>query len=50
MQRYSLSHLSDDALRRRLSAAVARERGATAELLAHIAEFDARKLDRKSVV
>src|SRR5256885_158399 len=44
MQRYSLSHLSDDALRRGLSATVACERGATAELLAHIAEFDARKL------
>ena len=44
MQRYSLSHLSDDALRRGLSGAVAQERGATAELLAHIAEFDARKL------
>ena len=44
MQRYSLSHLSDDALRRGLSGAVTQERGATAELLAHIAEFDARKL------
>src|SRR3989442_9651968 len=44
MQCYSLSHLSDEALRRGLSGAVAQERGATAELLAHIAEFDARKL------
>src|SRR5438094_8149193 len=44
MQRYSLSHLSDDALRRGLSVTVACERGGTAELLAHIAEFDARKL------
>src|SRR5258706_11971150 len=44
MQRYSLSHLSDDALRRGLSATVACELGATAELLAHIAEFDARRL------
>src|SRR2546428_13001648 len=46
MQCYSLSHLSDEALRRGLSGAVAQERGATAELLAHIAEFDARKLYR----
>src|SRR5436309_6320111 len=44
MQRYSLSHLSDDALRHGLAATVACERGATAEVLAHIAEFDARKL------
>src|SRR5256885_10802909 len=44
MQRYALSNLSDDALRRGLSGAVAQERGATAELLAHVAEFDARKL------
>src|SRR6266849_10664898 len=44
MQRYSLSHLLDDALRHGLSAAVSCERAATAELLAHIAEFDARKL------
>src|SRR5712691_210918 len=44
MQRYSLSHLSDDALRHGLSATVSCERGATADVLAHIAEFDARKL------
>ena len=44
MQRYSMSHLSDDALRRGLSAAVSCERSATAELLAHIAEFDSRRL------
>src|SRR5258706_1100744 len=44
MQRYSLTHLSDEALRRELSGSVWRERGATAELLAHIAEFDARRL------
>ena len=40
MQRYSLSHLSDDALRRGLSATVSCERGATAELLAHIPQPD----------
>ena len=40
----SLAHLSDAALRHELIAAVARDRITTAELLAHIAEFDARKL------
>jgi len=44
MKRYALSHLSDDALLRDLAAAVARERTATAEVLAHIAEVDARRL------
>jgi len=44
MKRYSLTHLSDVVLRRELSAAAANEKYATAELLAHIAEFDARKL------
>jgi hypothetical protein len=44
MHRYSLKHLSNEVLRRELSTAAARERGATADLLAHIAEFDARKL------
>src|SRR5881396_2841104 len=44
MQRYSLSHLSDQALGRDLATLVARERAATADVLAHIAEFDARKL------
>src|SRR5438046_4676875 len=44
MQRYSLSHLSDDALRHGLAATVACERSATADVVAHIAEFDARKL------
>jgi 5-methylcytosine-specific restriction endonuclease McrA len=44
MQRYSLTHLSDEVLRRELSTTAARERGATAELIAHIAEFDARRL------
>jgi hypothetical protein len=43
---YSLSHLSDGALLRDLSALVARDRATTAELLAHLAEVDARKLYR----
>ncbi|MEP7027463.1 MAG: HNH endonuclease signature motif containing protein [Candidatus Eisenbacteria bacterium] len=41
---YSLNHLADDALERRLSTLVARERRVTARILAHIAEVDARKL------
>jgi 5-methylcytosine-specific restriction endonuclease McrA len=41
---YSLTHLSDESLRRELSAAAANEKQATAELVAHIAEFDERKL------
>src|SRR5438552_3269992 len=41
---YSLDHLSDDALLRDLSALVTRERTTTAELLAHVAEVDARRL------
>src|SRR5438093_6419035 len=41
---YSLSHLSDRALLRDLSALVARDRATTAALLAHIAEVDARRL------
>src|SRR5204863_6579006 len=44
MQRYSLSHLSDQALGRDLATLVAQERAATADVVAHIAEFDARKL------
>jgi hypothetical protein len=44
MKNYSLTHLSDESLRRELSAAVTNENEATAELLAHIAEFDHRKL------
>ena len=44
MRNYSLSHVSDAALARDLAAAAARDRAATANLLAHIAEFDARKL------
>jgi len=44
VKRYSLTHLSDEALRRELSTTAARECGTTADLIAHIAEFDARKL------
>ena len=44
MNPYALSHLSDGALLRGLSALVARERTTTATLLAHLAEVDARKL------
>ena len=41
---YSLTHLSDESLRRELSAAAAKESVSTAELVVHIAEFDHRKL------
>jgi len=41
---YSLSHLSDQALVRDLESQLARERGDTAMVLAHIAEVDARQL------
>jgi hypothetical protein len=44
VKRYSLTHLSNDVLRRELSEKAAKEKEATAELLAHIAEFDERKL------
>src|SRR5580765_1596157 len=44
MKRYLLTHLSDDLLRRELSTVAAKEKEATAELISHIAEFDARKL------
>jgi len=44
VNRFSLTHLSDESLRRALSTAAANENEATAELLAHIAEFDERKL------
>jgi hypothetical protein len=44
MSKYSLTHVSDAALARDLAAAAARDRASTAILLAHIAEFDARKL------
>jgi 5-methylcytosine-specific restriction endonuclease McrA len=46
MKSYSLSHLSDHTLMRDLAALVARDRVTTAELLAHIAEVDARQLYR----
>src|SRR5262249_8927291 len=41
---YSLTHLSDDVLRRELTTGVTDEKQATAWLLARIAEFDERKL------
>jgi hypothetical protein len=41
---YSLSHLSDAAVMSNVPAVMARKRGATAELLAYIAEIDARRL------
>ena len=43
MSRYSLTHLSDPVLDRGLPAAVAQERTGTADVLAYLAEFDARK-------
>ena len=44
MNRFSLTHLSNEVLRSDLITKAARENEATAELLAHIAEFDERKL------
>ncbi|HEY2954808.1 MAG TPA: hypothetical protein VGK89_06130 [Candidatus Eisenbacteria bacterium] len=44
MSAYSLSHLDDRTLLSGLATSVSRERGATAEALAHIAEVDARRL------
>ena len=44
MRTYSLSHLSDHALLRRLTRLVRLEHRITAAMLAHIAEVDARKL------
>jgi hypothetical protein len=44
MRTYSLSHLSDHALLRRLTRLVQHDRRITAAMLAHIAEVDARKL------
>jgi 5-methylcytosine-specific restriction endonuclease McrA len=44
MNTFSLSQLPDGVLKQGLLARVAQERSATAELLAYIAEFDARKL------
>ena len=42
--RKSLSHLSDRDLLQSFVSTLARDRGVTADLLAHIAEIDARKL------
>src|SRR3989454_7937306 len=44
MPSYSLSHVSDRDLLRNLACLVAKDRNTTAELLAHIAEVDARRL------
>jgi hypothetical protein len=44
MRTYSLSHIRDFELSQGLAALVARDRATTAMLLAHIAEFDARRL------
>ena len=44
MKSSSLAHLSDGSLLRHLAATVAGERGATADVLASIAEVDARRL------
>jgi 5-methylcytosine-specific restriction endonuclease McrA len=44
MSKYSLAHLSDGTLLRDLTSLVARDRTNTAELLAHLAEVDARRL------
>src|SRR6266487_1350387 len=44
MRAYSLSHLSDPELLRRLASLVAQDRVTTATLLAHLAEVDARRL------
>src|SRR5947199_9253367 len=41
---YSLVHLADGILLSNLAALFARDRGTTAELLAHIAEVDTRRL------
>ena len=44
VNRYSLMHVADSTLLRDLRSLLARERAATAELLAHLAEVDARRL------
>ena len=44
MNPYALSHVSDGALLRGLTALVAQERTTTATLLAHLAEVDSRRL------
>jgi len=46
VSRFSLSHLSDASLQRDLVALVAKDRATTAELLAHLAELDRRRLYR----
>jgi 5-methylcytosine-specific restriction endonuclease McrA len=45
---YDLSHLSDSTLLRSLATLVSRDRVTTAEILAHMAEVDARKLYRQA--
>ncbi len=44
MRAYDLTHLSDAALIQQLSEVVGRERASIAVVVAHIAEFDARRL------
>jgi len=44
VRQYQLSHLSDGSLLSGLRALLARDHGTTAEILAHVAEFDERKL------
>ena len=44
MRAYSLSHLSEETLGRNLPAAASEEHGGSAWALAHLAEFDARRL------
>jgi len=44
VRNYSLSHVGDQALLRQLASLVGQDRTTTAEILAHIAEVDARKL------
>jgi len=48
MHNYSLAHVSDSDLTRDIAALVTRDRVGTAVLLAHLAEFDARKLFRSA--
>jgi len=44
MKSYRLSHLADQTLLRDLATLVAQDRALTADLLAHLAEVDARRL------
>src|SRR5438105_10656030 len=46
MSTYSLSHLTNRALQESLAGLVCKDRTATASMVAHIAEFDARRLYR----